>query len=86
MKQKLELDKVLKVEIREIRVMAPLFFDFFVFLSNLRFKSQSLWLVVSKISQILFFFPFILRYINVKIGITITNLFLANPSTNERWL
>ena len=42
MKQKLELDKVLKVEIREIRVMAPLFFDFFVLLSNLRFKSQSL--------------------------------------------
>ena len=30
MKQKLELDKVLKVEIREIRVMAQLFFDFFV--------------------------------------------------------
>ena len=40
---------------REIRVMAPLFFDFFVLLSNLRFKSQSLWLVISEISQMLSF-------------------------------
>ena len=34
---KLELDKVLKVEIREIRVMAPLFFDFFCFALQLTF-------------------------------------------------
>ena len=40
-KQKLELGYVLEVEIREIRELAPLFFDSFVFLSNLRFKSQS---------------------------------------------
>ena len=33
--------KVLKLEIREIRVIAPLFYDFFVFLFNLRFESQS---------------------------------------------
>ena len=32
---------VLKLEIREIRVIAPLFYDFFVFLFNLRFESQS---------------------------------------------
>ena len=56
LKQKLELGKVLKVEIREIRVMALSFFDFFVLLSNLRFKSQSLWLVISEISQLLSFF------------------------------
>ena len=40
-KQKLEWGYVLEVEIREIRELAPLFFDSFVFLSNLRFKSQS---------------------------------------------
>ena len=33
--------KVLKLEMREIRVIAPLFYDFFVFLFNLRFESQS---------------------------------------------
>ena len=32
---------VLKLEIREIRVIAPLFYDFFVLLFNLRFESQS---------------------------------------------
>ena len=32
---------VLKLEIREIRVIAPFFYDFFVFLFNLRFESQS---------------------------------------------
>ena len=85
-KQKLELGYVLEVEIREIRELTPLFFDSFVFLSNLRFKSQSdviltgsLRLIISTISQVLNFFPFILRCINVKIGITLTNLFLANP-------
>ena len=41
-KQKLEWGYVLEVEIREIRELAPLFFDSFVFLSNLRFKSQSM--------------------------------------------
>ena len=40
-KQKSELGYVLEVAIREIRELAPLFFDSFVFLSNLRFKSQS---------------------------------------------
>ena len=40
-KQKSELGYVLEVAIREIRALAPLFFDSFVFLSNLRFKSQS---------------------------------------------
>ena len=30
-----------KLEIREIRVIAPLFYDFFVLLFNLRFESQS---------------------------------------------
>ena len=38
-KQKSELGYVLEVAIREIRELAPLFFDSFVFLSNLRFKS-----------------------------------------------
>ena len=33
--------KILKLEIREIRVIAPLFYDFFVLLFNLRFESQS---------------------------------------------
>ena len=33
-KEKLELGKVLKVEIGEIRVIAPLIFDLFVLLSN----------------------------------------------------
>ena len=33
-KEKLELGKVLKVEIGEIRVIAPLVFDLFVLLSN----------------------------------------------------
>ena len=32
---------VLKLEIREIRVIAPLFYDFFVFLFDLRFESQA---------------------------------------------
>ena len=63
-KQKLELGYVLEVEIREIRELAPLFFDSFVFLSNLRFKSQSdviltgsLRLIIGTISQVLNFFP-----------------------------
>ena len=38
-KQKLELGYVLEVEIGEIRELAPLFFDSFVLLYNLRFKS-----------------------------------------------
>ena len=33
--------KILKLEIREIRVIAPLFYDFFVLLFNLGFESQS---------------------------------------------
>ena len=33
--------KILKLEMREIRVIAPLFYDFFVLLFNLRFESQS---------------------------------------------
>ena len=33
--------KILKLEIREIRVIAPLFYDFFGLLFNLRFESQS---------------------------------------------
>ena len=33
-KEKLELGKVLKVEIGEIKVIAPLIFDLFVLLSN----------------------------------------------------
>ena len=37
--EKLELGYVLEVEIGEIRELAPLFFDSFVLLSNLRFKS-----------------------------------------------
>ena len=72
----IRLRNVLKVEIGEIRVIAPLFIEFL--LSNLRFKSQS--------DVILFFLPFMLRRINVKIEITLPNLFLANPSTNEGWL
>ena len=63
-KQKLELGYVLEVEIREIRELTPLFFDSFVFLSNLRFKSQSdviltvsLRLIIGTISQVLNFFP-----------------------------
>ena len=63
-KQKSELGYVLEVAIREIRALAPLFFDSFVFLSNLRFKSQSdviltgsLRLIIGTISQVLNFFP-----------------------------
>ena len=41
LKQKLELGIVLQVEIVDIRVVAPLFLDLFVLISNLRFKSQS---------------------------------------------
>ena len=37
LRQKLEFGSVLKVEIGEIRVIAPLFYDVFVLLSNLRF-------------------------------------------------
>ena len=37
LRQILELGSVLKVEIGEIRVIAPLFYDVFVLLSNLRF-------------------------------------------------
>ena len=54
----IRLRNVLKVEIGEIRVIAPLFIEF-----NLRFKSQSdviltgsLWLIIGVISQILSFF------------------------------
>ena len=41
LKEKLKLGKVFKVEIGETRVIALLFFDFFVSLSNFRFESQS---------------------------------------------
>ena len=41
LKEKLKLGKVFKVEIGEIRVIALLFFDVFVSLSNFRFESQS---------------------------------------------
>ena len=37
-------------------------------------------------SDIIFFFPFTLRYINNKIGIKLPHLFRANPPANERWL
>ena len=63
-KQKLELGYVLEVESMEIRELVQLFFDSFVFLSNLRFKSQSdviltgsLRLIIGTISQVLNFFP-----------------------------
>ena len=63
-KQKLELGYVLEVESMEIRKLVQLFFDSFVFLSNLRFKSQSdviltgsLRLIIGTISQVLNFFP-----------------------------
>ena len=41
LKEKLKLGKVFKVEIGETRVIALLFFDVFVSLSNFRFESQS---------------------------------------------
>ena len=61
-KQKLELGYVLEVEIGDIRKLAPLFFDSFVFFPNLRFKSQSVVivtgsLIIGTISQVLNFFP-----------------------------
>ena len=63
-KQKLKLGYVLEVESMEIRELVQLFFDSFVFLSNLRFKSQSdviltgsLRLIIGTISQVLNFFP-----------------------------
>ena len=55
-KQKWEWGYVLEVEIREIRELAPLFFDSFVFLSNL-ILTGSLRLIISTISQVLNFFP-----------------------------
>ena len=65
------------MEIWEIRVVATLFFDFFVLFSNLRNSNRkSMTNYWHNRSDVILFFPFIVRRTNVKIGITLPNLLL----------